>query len=117
VIEHASIYDTPPTGSLRVLVMRYWPRGVKRERVDVWLKDAAPSRELVAGYTHQGLPWAEFEQRYRAEILDERPEVLKQLRALEREHAHLTLLCTERIPPHEHCHRLVLLDLLKRAQP
>jgi uncharacterized protein YeaO (DUF488 family) len=114
VIEHASIYDdVPAAGSLRVLIMRLWPRGVKRERVDLWLKDAAPSRELLAAYAHQDLPWSNFEQRYRAEILDDRPSVLDQLRELERQHGRLTLLCTERIPPREHCHRLVLVDLLR----
>jgi uncharacterized protein YeaO (DUF488 family) len=116
VIRHASIYDadeaTLARDGLRVLVSRYWPRGVRRERVDVWLKDAAPSRELLRGYNHEGMPWDEFERRYRGELLDERPEVLDQLRNLEREHGALTLLCYERIPPLERCHRQILAQLL-----
>jgi len=95
-----------------VLIMRYWPRGVRRERVDVWLKDAAPSVELLRAYTHDGLPWAEFERRYRAEISEQRPGVLEEIRALEREHGTLTLLCRERLPRDEHCHRVVLADML-----
>ena len=93
--------------------MRQWPRGVKRERIDLWLKDAAPSRELLDAYNHAGLGWDEFERRYRSEMLDERPAVLEQLRQLAAEHDVLTLLCHERIPPREHCHREVLVDLLK----
>jgi uncharacterized protein YeaO (DUF488 family) len=115
MIRHASVYEpTQPSDKtgLRVLVMRHWPRGIRRERADVWLKDAAPSRELLRSYMHEGLPWDEFEQRYRAEILEQRPEVLERLRELEREHVDLTLLCHERIPPRPHCHREVLLDLL-----
>jgi uncharacterized protein YeaO (DUF488 family) len=118
MIRHASVYDPPAAGEgLRVLIMRYWPRGVRRERIDAWLKDAAPSTELVRAYTHRGLPWEDFEASYRAEILHARPQVLDQLRQLEREHGTLTLLCHERIPPHAHCHRQTLAELLRSGQP
>jgi uncharacterized protein YeaO (DUF488 family) len=115
MIGHASIYDPPgppEEAGLRVLIMRYWPRGVRRERVDVWLKDAAPSPELLRAYTHEGLGWEAFEERYTAEIREQRPEVLERLRELEHEHGRLTLLCHERIPPHQHCHRETLAKLL-----
>jgi uncharacterized protein YeaO (DUF488 family) len=115
VIHTASVYDPPQPPDVagwRVLVMRYWPRGVRRDRVDVWLKDAAPSAGLLRAYQHEGLAWAAFVERYRDEMQRERPAVLQQLRALHTEHGTLTLLCHERIPPHEHCHREVLADLL-----
>jgi uncharacterized protein YeaO (DUF488 family) len=116
VIRHASVYDPPSEeDGLRVLIMRYWPRGVRRERVDVWLKDAAPTTELVRAYTRGSISWEDFARRYQQEV-ETRPEVLEQLRALEREHGTLTLLCYERIPPHEHCHRQVLQELLTRAR-
>jgi uncharacterized protein YeaO (DUF488 family) len=114
-IRHASIYD--PTlekeDGFKVLIMRYWPRGVKRERVDLWLKDAAPSAELLKAYAKDGLPWEEFAERYREEITQERPHVLEELRRLQREHGTLVLLCHERIPPHEHCHRQLLASLIQ----
>ena len=115
MIKHASIHEARERAEgdgLRVLVMRHWPRGVRKDRSDLWLKEAGPSRELLHAYSHDGLPWAEFEQRYRREMLQERSDVLEHLRALEREHGVLTLLCHERIPPAEHCHREVLLALL-----
>jgi len=108
VIGHGSVYDAAPPDGLRVLVMRYWPRGVKRERVDLWLKDAAPSRELLHAYNHEDLDWSTFERRYRDEMAD-RPEVLRHLGELEREHGALVLLCHER---QGHCHRTILADLL-----
>ena len=113
MFRHASIYDSHTVGEqgLRVLITRQWPRGVRKERVDVWLKDSAPSRALLDAY-HHGLGWDEFAARYRDEILTERPSVLDELRRLEREHGLVTLLCFERLPPNEHCHRLVLLELL-----
>jgi uncharacterized protein YeaO (DUF488 family) len=114
MIRTASIYDPADQDQgLRVLIMRYWPRGVRRERVDVWLKEAAPSPELLKAYTHQGLSWDEFEAAYTAEM-QARPAVLEQLRQLEHEHGTLTLMCHERIPPHEHCHRHTLQALLAR---
>jgi uncharacterized protein YeaO (DUF488 family) len=115
MLRHASIYesrDRSEGDGLRVLVMRQWPRGVRKERIDLWLKAAAPSRELLAAYQRSGLDWAEFERRYRAEMLQERPAVLDHLRQLEAEHGVLTLLCHERMPPRDHCHREVLVDLL-----
>jgi uncharacterized protein YeaO (DUF488 family) len=115
MIRHASIYEArqaAPGDGLRVLVMRQWPRGVRKECADVWLKEAAPSRALLDAYNHAGLGWQEFAERYRAEMLDERPSVLDELRRLEAEHEVVTLLCHERMPPSEHCHREVLAELL-----
>ncbi|HEY1294972.1 MAG TPA: DUF488 family protein [Chloroflexota bacterium] len=108
-----SIYSrVPGDQGLRVLIMRIWPRGVRKERVDLWMKDASPSRGLLDAYHHAGLSWGEFEARYRREIVEERPHVLDELRALEREYGTVTLLCFERIPPEEHCHRLTLMEML-----
>ena len=117
VIREASVYDRKlafDTPGHRVLVMRLWPRGVRRDSIDIWLKDAAPSRELLAAH-HGGLPWVDFERDYRAEILEQRPGVRAELRQLERDHGIVWLLCTERIPPDAHCHRLVLKELLERT--
>ncbi len=114
MISHGSVYDPDPNGPpepYRVLVMRYWPRGVRRERVDAWLKEASPSRELIRAYHHEGLDWDGFAQRFREEMA-ERPDALEALRKLASEHEHLRLLCTERIPPAEHCHRLLLLEMI-----
>ena len=93
--------------------MRRWPRGVRKDRVDVWLKDAAPSLELLHSYNRGGLGWDDFAARYRTEILEDRREVLDELRRLAREHGQVTLLCHERLAPDKHCHRLILLELLK----
>jgi uncharacterized protein YeaO (DUF488 family) len=117
VIREASIYDRKvgfDTPGHRVLVMRIWPRGVRRDAVDTWLKDASPSRELLDAY-HAGLAWPEFGQRYRVEIQQERPHVLDELRRFEHEHEIIWLLCHERVPPEPHCHRLVLKALLEAA--
>jgi uncharacterized protein YeaO (DUF488 family) len=112
VFRGASVYDHEQPLGWRVLIMRYWPRGVRRERVDTWRRDAAPTVPLLRAYRDKAIGWTAFAQRYRDEILDGRPHVLDELRALERQHGNVVLLCTERIPPDEHCHRLTLIELL-----
>lgn len=110
---HASVYEPEPADpGLRVLIMRLWPRGVRKDRIDVWLKDAAPARELLDDYHHHGLSWEKFEREYRKEIVEERPRALDELRTLEKEHGRVTLMCFERMPPEEHCHRITLLHML-----
>ena len=120
MIRHASVYDPPvepAEAGFRVLIMRRWPRGIKRERIDLWLKDAAPSIELLRAFQHGDLAWVDFERRYRAEMLHDRPHVLHQLRDLERAHGVVTVYCHERIPPLAHCHRLILADLVSDVAP
>ena len=68
------VYDEPgPEDGTRVLVERLWPRGLSKERahIDVWLKDIAPSDELRRWYGHDSEKFAEFRQRYEAELASE----------------------------------------------
>ncbi len=64
-----------PRDGTRFLVERLWPRGVKKEALQVraWLKDAAPSTELRQWFGHDPSKWTEFKRRYRRE-LDRHPE-------------------------------------------
>ncbi len=85
----------PPEESdgFRVLVDRLWPRGVPKERgrVDLWLREVAPSDELRRWYSHDPTKWKEFQERYRAE-LEGKKEQLSRLKALESERKSVTLL-------------------------
>jgi uncharacterized protein YeaO (DUF488 family) len=65
------VYEPPaPTDGTRILVDRLWPRGLTKERarVDLWLKEIAPSTELRRWFGHDPARWAEFQARYRAEL-------------------------------------------------
>lgn len=69
-------YDLPAkTDGKRLLVERLWPRGIKKEALQLsgWLKEAAPSTELRKWFSHDPVKWPEFQRRYRAE-LDKHPE-------------------------------------------
>jgi uncharacterized protein YeaO (DUF488 family) len=48
----------------------WWPRGLTKEkaRVDLWLKDIAPTTTLRKWFNHDPNKWAEFESRYRQEL-------------------------------------------------
>lgn len=54
----------------RFLVERLWPRGVKKENLQVedWLKEVAPSSELRKWFQHDPAKWGEFRQRYFQEL-------------------------------------------------
>ena len=74
------VYEAPsPDDGTRVLVDRLWPRGLAREkaRIDLWLKDLAPSTALRKWFDHDPVKWEEFKRRYLQE-LQQHPEALEQ---------------------------------------
>jgi len=75
------VYEEPEeSDGKRVLVERLWPRGLSKEkaRVDLWLKDAAPSTELRKWFDHDPSKWEEFKTRYFTE-LDANPQALESI--------------------------------------
>ena len=56
----------------RILVERLWPRGLSKQRakIDLWMKDVAPSAELRRWFGHDPAKWDEFLKRYRAELMN-----------------------------------------------
>jgi len=82
MIKLKRVYEKPsPDDGFRVLVERLWPRGVSKEeaRLDMWLKEVAPSPELRKWYSHDQAKWSEFQERYRSE-LKKHEDLIKQLR-------------------------------------
>lgn len=68
-------YDAPArSDGARILVDRLWPRGVSKEALeaDMWLKEVAPSDKLRKWFSHDTDRWQEFEQRYLAELRENR---------------------------------------------
>jgi uncharacterized protein YeaO (DUF488 family) len=69
-VEIKRAYDKPSRADgARVLVDRLWPRGISKEqaRIDLWLKDLAPSAELRKWY-HASANWDLFRKRYFREL-------------------------------------------------
>lgn len=74
-----------PADGVRVLVERLWPRGTARTAVvlDGWYRALAPSDELRTWYGHDPDRFAEFAERYRAELKEpDRAAALERLREL-----------------------------------
>lgn len=78
MIKVKRVYEPPEAddGS-RFLVDRIWPRGLKKAelRLDGWLKELAPSRELRRWFGHDPARWDEFQRRYATELGDHPDDV------------------------------------------
>lgn len=107
------VYDgREASDGFRILVDRVWPRGVSKRAaaVDEWLKEAGPSTELRTWFGHDPQRFAEFAERYRAE-LRENP-ALDRLRELAAAHDTVTLVYSAKDT--EHNQAVVLRELLAR---
>ena len=68
------VYDQPAADDgLRVLVDRLWPRGIDKgkARIDLWLKDIAPSDALRRSVHGDPTKWDEFVAAYGRELAQE----------------------------------------------
>jgi uncharacterized protein YeaO (DUF488 family) len=73
------VYEEPDReDGTRILVDRLWPRGLTKERakVDLWLKDVAPSTDLRKWFAHDPAKWAEFRLRYLKELKRNKDQIL-----------------------------------------
>lgn len=115
-VSYRRIYAEPETDEgTRVLVDRLWPRGLRKEEAgfDEWLREVAPSTGLRRWYGHLPERYAEFRQRYLAELGEPGAvagEALERLRTLAAE-GPLTLLTATRDA--ELSHAAVLADLVE----
>jgi uncharacterized protein YeaO (DUF488 family) len=90
VYEKASRAD-----GVRVLVDRLWPRGLTKEsaRIQLWLKNVAPSDGLRKWYHAHPQHWMIFRRKYLKELVQpEGSQALIQLYELARQKKRLTLL-------------------------
>jgi uncharacterized protein YeaO (DUF488 family) len=94
MIQVKRVYEKPAKeDGFRVLVDRLWPRGLSKDRarVDLWLKEIAPSDVLRERFHEEKVDWAEFEKLYRVELRAKK-ELLNEIGKLEREHGTVTLV-------------------------
>lgn len=96
----------------RILVDRLWPRGISKEKakLDIWLKDIAPSTELRKWFNHDPRKWTDFKKKYKTELEDKR-EYLKEIKKADKEHKVVTVLYGAK--DEEHNEAVVILEVLK----
>ena len=87
VIRLKRAYEAPKrSDGFRVLVDSLWPRGISKSsgRIDLWLKEIAPSAQLRNWFGHDPAKWKTFRRRYFRE-LQKNPDLVKQFRKLSRQ--------------------------------
>jgi uncharacterized protein YeaO (DUF488 family) len=109
------VHDPPGPAAeegFRVLVDRVWPRGIRKDRLDLdaWLRELAPSEELRRWFGHRPERWEDFRDRYLAELGGgERGRLLEELEQRARR-GPITLLYGARDP--ERNQAVVIRDVL-----
>jgi uncharacterized protein YeaO (DUF488 family) len=110
------VYEAPsPRDGVRVLVDRLWPRGLSKPKakVDVWLRDIAPSDVLRRWFGHEPKKWPVFHRKYRAELARKK-EAIQMLRQLGQKHRVVTLLYAA--SDKDHNNAVVLVGLLNKSR-
>jgi uncharacterized protein YeaO (DUF488 family) len=110
------IYEpADPADGTRVLIMRLWPRGIRKDRVHLWRKELGPVKELLRAFLDRRIAWPTYTRRYLAGL--ERPEAqeaIAEVRALARQ-GRVTLLCG--CADAARCHRSLLAAYLTMRGP
>ncbi|GMV77472.1 MAG: hypothetical protein AMXMBFR79_06070 [Chitinophagaceae bacterium] len=107
------IYEPPEKkDGYRILIDRLWPRGIAKQeaKIDVWVKEIAPSTELRKWFNHDAVKWKEFKEKYQKELKNNL-ELVHQIKALEKENKTITLLFAAKET--EYNNAQVLIDVLK----
>ncbi len=104
------IYEkTEKMDGYRILVDRLWPRGLSKDKakVDLWLKEIAPSNELRKWFSHDPKKWEEFKKEYEKELKN-KENLLNKIKEIEREKGIITLLYSAKDKSHNNA---VILDM------
>ena len=110
------VYDPPSRqDGLRILVDRLWPRGVSKEKakVDIWLKEVAPSNELRNWFSHDPKKWVEFKKKYEAE-LEDKIDLLQNILNEEKKNKSVTLVYSAK--DKEHNQAVALYGILMKIE-
>ena len=106
-----TVYDKPePTDGVRILVMRLWPRGVSKDKVDLWIKEVGTEKELIKLWKAGKLTWKEYSKRYVASLKG-KESILEDLAARSKRQT-ITLLCVEKEAGR--CHRSLLKQQIEK---
>ena len=100
-----TVYDPrEPSDGERILVMRLWPRGISKERIDEWMKDLGTEKDLLKKRKAGEVTWGEFVRKYRRSLKG-KEKMLEDL-ASRSTRGTITLLCG--CKDRGHCHRTIL---------
>ncbi|MBI3896387.1 MAG: DUF488 family protein [Acidobacteria bacterium] len=99
-----------PADGKRILVMRFWPRGVARSGINLWLRELGTSPELIKKWKAGSIRWTEFRRTYLHELKDPAArQAIAEIRKMLRQ-GPVTLLCS--CPEESRCHRGILKQII-----
>lgn len=116
MIKTKSIYKpVEEEDGLRVLITRWYPRGIKREKHDIWVRELAPSAELLKKYKNSEIKWADFSTLLLSEFRNN-VDSIEAIYALQTKDnmENITLLCHEK--DGEPCHRHIVKNLIEEPK-
>lgn len=113
MIKTKSIYKPKDDeDGLRILITRFYPRGVRKGHFDQWLRELAPTKGLLKGYKAGKIKQTQFTTRFLEQMnSDEASKQTIQTLVKLAKKSNVTLLCYE--PDDEFCHRHLLEDMIK----
>lgn len=112
MIKTKSIYKPKEdSDGTRVLITRFYPRGIRKDHFDEWVRALAPSAELLKGYKEGTVNQEEFKMQFYTQIYSsiDSLEALHSISEIAR-HSNVTLLCYER--DGDFCHRYLVNSLV-----
>jgi uncharacterized protein YeaO (DUF488 family) len=112
-VKTKSIFQPADTSDgYRVLITRFYPRGVHRSHFDAWASSLSPNPDLLFGYKEGRISWGSFKDSFIAQLRNE-VESLDAILALYdwNKNHDVTLLCYERSG--QPCHRHLVRDIVE----
>lgn len=112
MIKTKSIYDSiENSDGTRILITRYWPRGIKKENFDKWYKELSPSKNLLKNYKKGRIDFQLFEKLFRNEIMENKNiiDICQNIAKEAFNGKEVTLLCYEK--DESNCHRKLIRKL------
>lgn len=97
---------------IRILIDRLWPRGIskKKAKIDLWLKEIAPSTELRKWFSHDPKKWKEFKRRYIIELKKNKESIVTLRKTLKKDKVTLIYAAKDE----EHNNATVLKSFLEK---
>jgi uncharacterized protein YeaO (DUF488 family) len=112
-IKTKSIFQQPEVDDgLRILITRFYPRGIKKGNFDYWMQELSPSTELLTSYKTGICDWNTFKHSFLNQMANN-IDSLEALYVLHEQSVHtdMTLLCYEKNGTP--CHRHLIRDLVE----
>lgn len=111
MLKTGRVYGPPDAADgVRILVMRHWPRGVRRDMIHERRLELAPSAELLRRYRDGSVTWNGFAASYLREIDTDAGRAAMESIRERAASSDVTLLCHE--PDGEPCHRHLLYHVI-----